>query len=180
MIGQELARKVRLLVLDVDGVLTDNGIYLGLVNGARIELKRFDIQDGLGLSLLRGTTIEVVWLSARPSEATMLRGDELKIGTVIQAKSGRKLPLLRELVAQRGLDLDAVCFVGDDLADLPVMERVGLPVAVSNAIDEVLAVATWVTAKAGGHGAVREVVEGLLKARGEWDQAIARYREGQE
>lgn len=180
MIDQDLARTIRMLVLDVDGVLTDNGIYLGLVGGERVELKRFDIQDGLGLGLLRGGPIEVVWLSARPSEATTLRGRELKIATVIQDPAGRKLPLLNALIAERGIGLAEVAYVGDDVADLPVMERVGLPIAVANATAEVRQVARWTTTKAGGHGAVREVVEALLAARGEWPSALARYRAGRE
>jgi 3-deoxy-D-manno-octulosonate 8-phosphate phosphatase (KDO 8-P phosphatase) len=164
------------LVLDVDGVLTDNGIYLGLVAGERVELKRFDIQDGLGLGLLRGGQIEVVWLSGRASEATALRARELKIGTVVQDSAARKLEAVSRLIAERGLRLEQVAFVGDDLADLAVMERVGLPIAVANAVGEIIEVARWVTQKPGGHGAVREVVETLLRARGEWDAAVTRYR----
>lgn len=169
------AAAVRLLVLDVDGVLTDNGIYLGVVDGKRVEFKRFDIQDGLGLGLLRGTGVEVAWLSARPSDATTLRAEELKIGTCIQDPAGRKLPILTQLLADRGLGWEQVAFVGDDLADLAVLKRVGWAVAVANAIAEVKAVAHWVTRQAGGHGAVREVVEHLLRARGEYEPALARY-----
>jgi len=180
VIDPSLARAVRLLVLDVDGVLTDNAVYLGLVAGERVEFKRFDIQDGLGLGLLRGGPVEVAWLSGRPSEATALRARELKIGTVIQDSTARKLPALRQMLAERGLEFDQVAFVGDDLADLPAMERVGLPIAVANAVAEVTKVARWVTTKPGGHGAVREVVEALLRARGEWDEAVARYRAGRE
>ncbi len=170
------ARRIRLLALDVDGVLTDNAIYLGPIDGRRVELKRFDIQDGLGIRLLHQSTIEVVWISARESEATRLRADELKVTTLIQNNDGRKLPALSALIADRGLDWTEVAFVGDDLADLSVMERVGLPIAVANATDEIKAVARWITSKPGGHGAVREVIEGLLKARGEWTTVVARYR----
>ncbi len=180
MIDPALARAIRLLVVDVDGVLTDNGIYLGLIAGERVELKRFDIQDGLGLGLLRGSAIEVAWLSGRVSEATTLRARELKIATVIQDSAARKLPALTQMLADRGLGFEQVAFVGDDLADLPVMERVGLPIAVANAVPEIAAVARWVTSKAGGQGAVREVVEALLRARGEWDDALARYRADRE
>ena len=180
MIDPTLARTIRLLVLDVDGVLTDNAIYLGLVAGERVELKRFDIQDGLGLGLLRGSSIEVAWLSGRVSEATTLRARELKIATVIQDSAARKLPALTQMVSERGLTLDQVAFVGDDLADLPAMERVGLPIAVANAVPEIAAVAQWVTTRPGGQGAVREVVEALLRSRGEWDQALARYRADRE
>lgn len=180
MIDPELAKGIRLLVLDVDGVLTDNGIYVGQVGGERVEFKRFDIQDGLGLGLLRNGAIEVAWLSGRVSEATALRARELKIATVVQDSTARKLPALTQMLAERGLGFEQVAFVGDDLADLPAMERVGLPIAVANAVEEVIKVARWVTTKTGGQGAVREVIEALLRARGEWDGALARYRASRE
>jgi 3-deoxy-D-manno-octulosonate 8-phosphate phosphatase (KDO 8-P phosphatase) len=170
-----LARRVRLLVLDVDGVLTDNGIYLGPVGGQRVELKRFDIQDGLGLGLLRGGPIEVAWVSGRVSEATALRAKELKIPTLVQDAGARKLPAMTAMLADKGFGWDEVAFVGDDWADLPVMRRVGLPIAVANAVKEVKKVARWVTSRPGGHGAVREVVEALLEARGEMEAALDRY-----
>jgi len=169
------AARVALLVLDVDGVLTDNGIHLGVVDGRRTEFKRFDIQDGLGLALLRGTGVEVAWLSARPSEATTLRAEELRISTCIQEASGGKLPVMTRLLEERGLGWDQVGFVGDDLADLAVLRRVGWAVAVANAIDDVKEVAHWITSRSGGHGAVREVVERLLRARGEYEPAVDRY-----
>lgn len=175
MSDQELAARVRLLVLDVDGVLTDNAIYLGAVDGRRVEFKRFDIQDGLGLALLRDTAIEIAWLSARPSDATTLRAGELRVGACIQDAEGKKLAALDRLRTARGLAWEQVAFVGDDLADLPVLRRVGLPVAVANAVAEVRAAATWITALPGGHGAVREVVERLLRLRGEYDAAVERY-----
>ena len=180
MIDPTQARRVRMLALDVDGVLTDNGIYVGPVAGERIELKRFDIQDGLALGLLRGGPIEVAWVSGRVSEATALRAKELRISTLIQDQGARKVPAMSRVLSDKGLDWDEVAYVGDDLADLPVMERVGLPIAVSNAVDEVKAVAHRVTSRAGGQGAVREVVETLLKARGEWAPALARYRASRE
>jgi 3-deoxy-D-manno-octulosonate 8-phosphate phosphatase (KDO 8-P phosphatase) len=175
MIDPSLARRIRLLALDVDGVLTDNGIYLGPIAGTRVELKRFDIQDGLGLGLLRGGPIEVVWISGRVSEATLLRGTELRIGTVIQDAGARKLPALTALLEEKGIGWEEVAFVGDDWADLPVMTRVGLPIAVANAVKEVKRIAKWTTTREGGHGAVREVVEALLEARNEMDQALTRY-----
>lgn len=95
---------------------------------------------------------------------------------MIQDSGGRKLPALAALLTARGLDWTEVAFVGDDLADLSVMERVGLPIAVANATDEIKAVAKWTTMRSGGQGAVREVIEALLKARGEWATVVARYR----
>jgi len=169
------ARRVRLLGLDVDGVLTDNGIFIGPVGGQRVELKRFDIQDGLGVKLLRTAGIPVVWLSGRSSEATALRAAELRVEELLQVPGPRKAAALAELLERRGIEWADVAFVGDDLADLPVLRRVGLPIAVANAVPDVKAVAAHVTRATGGHGAVREVVETILRARGDWSDILARY-----
>ncbi|MEO8090553.1 MAG: HAD hydrolase family protein [Gemmatimonadales bacterium] len=169
------ARKVRLLGLDVDGVLTDNGVFIGPVAGQPVEFKRFDIQDGLGLILLRSAGLPVVWLSGRSSEATALRAAELQVEELLQVPGPRKVAAFAEVLARRGIAWEEAAFVGDDLADLPVLRKVGLPIAVANAVPEVKAVAAYVTIAAGGHGAVREVVEALLRGRGEWDQTLARY-----
>jgi 3-deoxy-D-manno-octulosonate 8-phosphate phosphatase (KDO 8-P phosphatase) len=174
------ARRVRLLGLDVDGVLTDNGVYIGPVAGARVELKRFDIQDGLGLILLRTAGLPVVWVSGRSSEATTLRANELRVEELLQVPGPRKEAALDELLSRRGILWENVAFVGDDLADLPVLRRVGLPIAVANAVDDVKAVSAYVTEAPGGHGAVREVVELILKARGEWPEILERYFAGAE
>jgi 3-deoxy-D-manno-octulosonate 8-phosphate phosphatase (KDO 8-P phosphatase) len=169
------AGRVRLLGLDVDGVLTDNGVFIGPVAGEPVELKRFDIQDGLGLILLRTAGLPVVWVSGRRSEATALRATELRVEEVLQVSGPRKAAAFGELLGRRGIAWDEVAFVGDDLADLPVLRRVGLPIAVANAVSDVKAVASYVTRAAGGHGAVREVVELLLRARGEWPGILERY-----
>ena len=171
----EAARKVRMLALDVDGVLTDNAVYLGLVNGERAEFKRFDIQDGLGMGLLRGGPIEVVWVSGRKSDATTLRATELRIAEVIQVPDGHKIPPFAALLEQRGIGWDEVAFVGDDLADVPVLRKVGVPIAVANAIPEVKALAAHVTKAEGGRGAVREAITWLLTERGEYQAAVDRY-----
>jgi 3-deoxy-D-manno-octulosonate 8-phosphate phosphatase (KDO 8-P phosphatase) len=173
------ARKVRLLGLDVDGVLTDNGVFIGPVAGERVELKRFDIQDGLGLILLRSANLPVVWLTGRKSEATALRAAELRVEELLQVPGPQKEAAFAELLERRGIGWDEVAFVGDDLADLPVLRRVGLPIAVANAVAEVKAVASYVTRAAGGHGAVREVVEALLRGRGDWADILERYFAGQ-
>jgi 3-deoxy-D-manno-octulosonate 8-phosphate phosphatase (KDO 8-P phosphatase) len=174
-IDPELAGRVRLLALDVDGVLTDNGIWIGPIAGERVELKRFDIQDGLGLVLLRTAGIPVIWLSGRHSEATELRARELKVEEVLQVAGPAKLETLGPLLKRRGLAWEEVAYVGDDLADLQVLRRVGLPLAVANAVAEVRAVSHGTTRAEGGHGAVREVVEALLKARGVWPEMLERY-----
>jgi len=175
MIAPELARRIKLLGLDVDGVLTDNAIWIGPVEDRRVELKRFDISDGLGLVILRHSGIDVAWVSGRHSEATALRAQELRIDTVIQVKKARKLEAVEALLKEKGLTWADLAFVGDDLADLPLLRRAGLAISVANACPEAKALSGWVTRAEGGHGAVREVVEGLLRARGEWDGAVARY-----
>ena len=175
VLAAAVARRVRLLGLDVDGVLTDNGVYIGPVNGTRVELKRFDIQDGLGLILLKTAGIPVVWVSGRSSDATALRAAELRVTELLQVAGPRKAQAFDELLGRHGIGWDAVAYMGDDLADLPILRRVGLPIAVANAVAEVKQVAAYVTRAPGGHGAVREVIEALLQARGEWIDILERY-----
>ena len=169
------ARRIRLLGLDVDGVLTDNGVYVGPIAGQRAELKRFDIQDGLGLILLKTAGLPVVWVSGRSSEATALRAAELPVEELLQVPGPRKAAAFAELLERRGIGWEEVAYVADDIADLPILRRVGLPIAVSNAVAEVKQVAAYVTRAAGGHGAVRELIEALLRARGEWSEILERY-----
>jgi 3-deoxy-D-manno-octulosonate 8-phosphate phosphatase (KDO 8-P phosphatase) len=175
MIDAAVAGRIRLLALDVDGVLTDNGIYLGPVDGQPVELKRFDVQDGLGHVLMRTAGIPVAWVSGRHSEATTQRARELRVEDVLQVRGPDKLEALGALLARHQIAWEDAAFVGDDLADLQVLRRVGLPIAVANAVEEVKAVAAYVTRAPGGHGAVREVVEMLLKARGRWTELLERY-----
>ena len=173
MIDPSLARRIQLIGLDVDGVLTDGGIYIGQVGDHPVEFKRFDIQDGLGIKFLRQAGLTVVFASARRSDATDQRARELKVDEVVQ--DNKKLPALAAVLARRSVSWEHVAFVGDDLPDLPVLRRVGLPIAVANAVPEVRQVAAHVTEAAGGRGAVREVAEGLLKARGQWDGLLEAY-----
>jgi 3-deoxy-D-manno-octulosonate 8-phosphate phosphatase (KDO 8-P phosphatase) len=175
MITPERARKVKLLGLDVDGVLTDNAIWIAPIDDQRVEFKRFDISDGLGLVILRYTGIEVAWVSGRHSEATALRAKELRIPTVLQVSKACKLVAVESLLEAKGLTWADLAFVGDDLADLPILKRAGLAITVANGCPETKALCAWVTRAQGGHGAVREVVEELLRARGEWDEAVATY-----
>jgi len=170
---KKLAR-VKLFLCDVDGVLTDGSIFIG---GER-EFKRFNIRDGLGLVLARRAGLKIGWVSARPSEATKLRADELKIHFLIQqgdklSKSGAIEPIL----AQEKLSWDEVCFVGDDIVDLGPLKRAGFAVAVGDGIAEVKAAAHYVTKNSGGRGAVREVIEMILEAQGKWRQFIQLYSE---
>ena len=175
MIDAVLARRLKLVGFDVDGVLTDNGIYLGLVADHPVELKRFHIQDGLGIRMLRSAGLSVLWVSGRESAATALRARELAVDELIQDPTARKLPAFEALLERRRLSWEDCAFVGDDLADIPVLRRVALPIAVANAVPEALAVAGVVTTVPGGQGAVREVAELILKARGEWDALVSTY-----
>jgi 3-deoxy-D-manno-octulosonate 8-phosphate phosphatase (KDO 8-P phosphatase) len=175
VIDSAVARRIRLLALDVDGVMTDNAVFLGLVGGSRVEFKRFDIQDGLAIGLVRRLGMLVAWVSGRYSDATTLRATELKIDELIQEPGARKVPPMTEMLMRRGVGWDEVAFVGDDLADLPVLRRVGLPIAVANAVEEVKQVASYTTHATGGKGAVREAIEQLLRAQGRWDDAVRTY-----
>ncbi len=175
-IATEVARAIRMVVLDVDGVLTDGGVYLGAEPGGEtLELKRFDIQDGLGVKMLAWAGIEVVIVSGRISEATSRRAQELGITECHQDPAAAKLPIVQGLLDQREWGWDQIAMVGDDLADLPVLRRVGLPVSVANAVPEVHAVSGWTSTARGGAGAVREFARALLMARGEWDALVERY-----
>lgn len=175
MIDATLARRVRFVGFDVDGVLTDGGVYLGAVGGEPLEFKRYDIQDGLGMRLLRDAGIALAIITGRVSDSVRLRAAELEIGDVVQDPSARKLPALVALLARLGIDPGEAAFVGDDLPDLPVLRHVGLPVAVANAAPEVSAACAVRLQRAGGAGAVREFAERLLQARGEWDGLVEAY-----
>lgn len=177
MIDAAVARRIKLIGLDVDGVITNNAIYLGLVDGQRVEFKQFDIQDGLAMGLARRLGLVVAWVSGRYSDATTLRATELHIDEVIQDRAARKVPAMTEMLLRRGIGWEEVAFLGDDLADVPVLRRVGLPMAVANAVAEVKALATVTTRAPGGSGAVREAIELLLRAQGRWDEAIRVFLE---
>lgn len=174
-IDAEVASRIRLVCFDVDGVLTDGGIYLGDSAGARVELKRYDIQDGLGIKMLQQAGLVTAIITGRESESVALRAKELAIDEVVQDSQARKLPALRRILERRGLDWSQVAFVGDDLPDLGVMRLVGLPVAVGNATFDAKHAARVVLLSEGGRGAVRELCELLLRARGEWDVLVERY-----
>lgn len=179
-IDPTVARRIRVVGLDVDGVLTDGGVYLGATRDAHstpvpFELKRYDIQDGLGLHLLRTAGIKVVIITGRVSESVRLRAAELQADALVQDPHARKLPALRRILGEFGCTLDECAFVGDDLPDLAVLREVGLPVAVGNAVAEVKRAALLHLSAHGGFGAVREFTEALLTARGEWIDCVERY-----
>lgn len=177
MIDAAIARRIRLVAMDVDGTLTDGGLFIGAVAGEKVEFKRFDIQDGMGMKLLQHAGVQIWMVTGRAGDASRLRADELKVDEFVVAggKARAKVQVFEELLEKHGIGWDESCFIGDDLIDIPIMQRVALPVAVANAAPEVVAIASYTTAKTGGHGAVREFIEDLLKARGEWDDLVEKY-----
>jgi 3-deoxy-D-manno-octulosonate 8-phosphate phosphatase (KDO 8-P phosphatase) len=178
-IEPSLASRIKLVGFDVDGVLTDGGVYLGAAkHGGDLvpfELKRYDIQDGLGIQLLRDCGLRIVIITGRVSDSVAQRGRELQVDAVVQDPHARKLPALQQMGADFDVTLEEMAFVGDDLPDLAVLRRVGLPVAVGNAVPEVTRTARLTLKAHGGRGAVREFAEALLDARGEWTDAVERY-----
>jgi len=166
----KLARIV-LLVLDVDGVLTDGSLY---INADGSETKVFSALDGHGIRLWRRAGLKVAFLSGRDSEPTARRAEQLEVDYCIQ-DCHDKTEALDRLVAQTQLALENVAFVGDDLMDLPVIKRVGFSAAVANAVDLVKRHADYVTSRPGGSGAVREVIEYILKNSGRWQGLLERY-----
>ena len=175
MIDREQARRVRFVGFDVDGVLTDGGIYLGAVDGAPLEFKRYDIQDGLGMHFLRAAGIHLAIITGRVSQSVRMRAAELQIDDVVQDPSAHKLPALMALLRERDITPADAAFLGDDFPDLSVLRAVGLPVAVANAAPEVASECSVRLTRRGGYGAVREFAELLLRARGEWDAVVAGY-----
>jgi 3-deoxy-D-manno-octulosonate 8-phosphate phosphatase (KDO 8-P phosphatase) len=175
LIDSAVARSIRLVAFDVDGVMTDSGAYLGDVDGKRVELKRYDIQDGLGIALLRRVGIRVAIVTGRVSESVRLRAEELGVEDVAQDPDGYKLAAFTRMLATHGIDAQECAFVGDDFPDLPVLRIVGLPVAVANAVPEIRQECRVHLDNEGGHGAVREFCERLLKARGVWEEAWHGY-----
>jgi 3-deoxy-D-manno-octulosonate 8-phosphate phosphatase (KDO 8-P phosphatase) len=169
------ARRVRLVGIDVDGVLTDGGIYLGAIEGKPLEFKRYDIQDGLGIYFLRKAGIRVAIITGRVSESVRLRAAELEIEDVAQDSYARKLPAFRSVLARHGIAPEEAAFIGDDFPDMSVLRVVGLPVAVANAVPEIARLCRLRLTRSGGRGAVREFAELLLTARGEWDALTAAY-----
>lgn len=159
----ERARAVRLAIFDVDGVLTDGTLWIGAQGEA---FKAFNILDGHGLKMLQAAGVDTAILSGRDSEAVLRRAAELSIRHVVQGASD-KLAAFEELLAQSGYRAQACSFMGDDLPDLPVLQRCGFAVAVANAVDAVKAAAHYVTKASGGRGAVREFSDLVLRAQGQ-------------
>jgi 3-deoxy-D-manno-octulosonate 8-phosphate phosphatase (KDO 8-P phosphatase) len=174
-IPRKLAERVKLVVFDADGVLTDAGVYVGATAaGEPIEVKRFDIQDGVGMRLLMWSGLHVAIVSGRLSQATELRARELGV-ECYQEADAHKIPAMEALLEQKSVSWEEVAFLGDDIPDLAVLRRVGLPAAVANATAPLGEIAVWQSTKPGGHGAVREFCDALLEARGCLQDAVERY-----
>ena len=174
----EQARRVRLVVFDVDGVLTDATVLVGgAPGGPTLELKSFDIQDGIGMKLLMMAGLAVAIVSGRHSEATTIRARELGIDDCLQDTQAQKLQMMEGLMNRHGVTWEEVAMIGDDIPDLPVFKKAGLPVAVANATPEVLEWVLWQTRASGGRGAVREFCHDFLTARGQWQDVVRRYVE---
>lgn len=175
-IPQDLAMRVKLVIFDVDGVLTDAGVYLGAsADHGPFEFKRFDIQDGVGVKMLGWAGLQVAWVSGRVSAATAIRARELGVDECHQEPDAYKLGVVQKLMERKGVTWDEVAMVADDIPDLAVFERVGLKAAVANATAPVARRADWQGTRQGGHGAVREFSDALLEARGQLDEVVERY-----
>ncbi len=165
------AKKIKLIIFDVDGVLTDGGLYF---SDEGTELKRFNSLDGLGIKLLKQNGIEVAVISARSSKNVAHRMKNLGIEHFYQGQDD-KLVAFNNLIKKLSFQSEQVAYMGDDIIDLPAMRKTGLPIAVANAHELVKENAYFVTKKIGGHGAVREVCDLLLKAQNAFDKAMKKY-----
>ncbi|MCM8765810.1 MAG: HAD-IIIA family hydrolase [Candidatus Omnitrophica bacterium] len=167
----EKAKKIKILIMDVDGVLTDGKFYYGNYGD---ELKAFDIQDGFGLTLLQRGGIKTIIITAGNSKIVKRRAKHLRITKVYQ-KAYRKLETYEKILRKFRIKDEEVCYMGDDLIDIPILKRVGLAVCVPNAREELKSIVHYVTNRQGGEGAVREIAELILKAQNKWELVTQRY-----
>jgi len=164
--------KIKLLAMDVDGTLTDGAMVF--LDGE--QLKMFSVYDGLGIRIAMNYGLRIAWVTGNVTPSVTQRAKTLGVEDVYQG-ARFKANAVREIAAKYGLELDEIAFIGDDLNDLPAFDSVGLPIAVANAAPEVKALAYFTTERSGGSGAVREAIERILKARGEWDAAVNSFLE---
>jgi 3-deoxy-D-manno-octulosonate 8-phosphate phosphatase (KDO 8-P phosphatase) len=170
------ARKIRVLLMDVDGVLTAGQVYLmPQADGTAVEMKAFHSQDGAGLKLARDAGLRTGVISGRESAAVTRRAQEVGMEFVFQGR-GEKVPAYEEILRMAGVRDSDVAYIGDDLPDLPILERVGLAIAVANAVEEVRRAVHHVTRRTGGDAGVREAIEGILKAQGKWREVSKKAR----
>jgi len=170
------AAQIKVLLMDVDGTMTDGSVMLlSQPDGTALEIKNFDAHDGQGLTLAHTAGIRTGCITGRESPALARRANEMKMEFVYM-KQPVKIPAYEEIVRKAGVPESAVAYVGDDLPDLPVMRRVGLAIAVADAVPEVKAAAHFTTKSAAGRGAIRDAVELLLKSKGIWEEMIDKAR----
>lgn len=167
----EKARKIKLLLLDVDGVLTDGRI---IYDSSGRDMKFFDVHDGLGVYCLKKAGIKTILITAKGSGAIKPRARDMQVEAVFENISP-KTDVLEKILKKYKVSAEEACFVGDDLVDLCLLKRVGLPIAVFNATPEIKQAASYVTLKHGGRGAVREVAELILKAQDKWGEILGLY-----
>lgn len=165
------AKKIKLLLLDVDGVLTDGRI---VYDSKGRDMKFFDVHDGLGVFVLKKAGIPTILITAKSSKAIKPRAKDMRVDKVY-ADIFPKTAVLERILKDYNVTIDEVCFMGDDLVDLCMMRKVGLPIAVFNAVPEIKQSAAYITLREGGRGAVREVAELILKAQGKWKEIIDFY-----
>lgn len=174
----ERARRIKVLLFDVDGVLTDGSItIIPHANGTELsgtEVKSFSAHDGMGIALAHVAGLKVGWITKRVSQVVAIRARDLRVEHVYQGQH-YKVQALDQVIANEGCTLDEIAYVGDDIIDLPVMRKVGLAVASANARAEVKAMAHYVTPNPGGYGAGRDAIDLLLEARGVLEQTIEQY-----
>lgn len=170
--AEQRAARVKAIILDVDGVLTDGGLWYGPSGEAKV----FHVRDGHGVVMARLAGIKTAFLTGRSSDVMRRRAAELKIDQIREGV-GRKGEALVELLAALGVTADETCYAGDDLVDLLVLRQVGFPATVADAVPEVRAAAAWVSQARGGHGAVRELIEFILKAKGLWADIVERHEQ---
>ncbi len=167
-------RKIRLVIFDIDGTLTDGRI---IINSDGTESRFFDVQDGAGIKFLQRAGIEVAFITGRNSKAVQKRAEELGVRHIIQG-AVVKLEAYEKILEITGMKDEDVCVVGDDVLELPIMRRAAFSIAVANAVVEARNAADYVTERSGGRGAGREVAELILKAQDKWRDILKRYTDG--
>lgn len=168
---EEKAKKIKLLIMDVDGVLTDGRI---IYSNSGDEMKFFNVIDGMGLALFSRAGLKSAILTAKKSRMVLKRAKDMHIDKVYQ-NALRKLEVFERILIDFKVSPDEVCFIGDDVIDIPVLKRVGFAVSVPNAVPEAKSVAHYITKREGGRGAVREIIDMILKTQGKWDEVMQRY-----
>ena len=170
------AANIQLLLMDVDGTMTDGSVtLLSQTDGTALEIKTFDAHDGQGLTLAQSAGLRTGCITGRESAALLRRAHEMRM-EFIYMKQALKMPAYEEILRKAGVADSAVAYIGDDLPDIPLMRRVGLAVAVGDAVPEVKKAAHYTTSALAGHGAVREAVEVILKSKGIWEAMIDKAR----